>query len=549
MTLLPITPPPAALWKEVRNTDMFPVLQETRERIRHHLQQAKVSFDELAPVIESDPALCMNLLMLAARQHPGCVEQISGAASCLSLLGMQELVRLMKHVEVINITPEDDHQQVYRRAVLCSRLAGNLAAEWAAIKGTPTISYARWSTMLTMAPFWAWLKHWPAAANWLYLLSQGQDMQRATHTLFGNDEKHWLLIMRHLHMPVMAQEVYISTNKPTSAQWRLLRRTDPRDLDNQRPLIHICQAPAMISLMANQLAWQLHIAPYGSKAWRWIVLTSHWLGKPVHQIAPRVRQLQLQTSRQQQSTLGTGVHLLLSPQTERELYPWIATDADTAAAVQPAETALVAEPAQPLQTESATAEPPAETAPAEAPAAAGDDDRHSDDAYMKKLLYQLQQEPDSFGDWHFLMKSMLKGVTRGLGLPHACVALLNKDKTLLKTIYAEGLPDSAPIRGLAVDLTSPSLFSKILEKPAGVMLSPANREKFLARLPNTVTRIMPQQAVIMSINAGARPIGVVIGYTSTDADAVSEHEYMGFKNLCLTTSKSLAALKANTRKK
>ena len=67
MTLLTISSAPDDLWKEVRNTEYLPILAETHQRIRQQMQKARISFDELAPSIESDPALCQNLLMLAAR--------------------------------------------------------------------------------------------------------------------------------------------------------------------------------------------------------------------------------------------------------------------------------------------------------------------------------------------------------------------------------------------------------------------------------------------------------------------------------------------------
>ena len=462
MTLLTISSAPDDLWKEVRNTEYLPILAETHQRIRQQMQKARISFDELAPSIESDPALCQNLLMLAARQHPGCVEQISGAANCLSLLGMQELVRLMKKLTMVPLHPSEPSQQAYRRAIMCARFAGNLAAHWATQRGTQSVNYARWSSMLAMAPYWSWLQVWPQAANWQYLLSRGDSLLSAMQQVFGDDEKQWLLTLRQLHLPQMAQQTWQAEHQPDPAQWRLLRRHDPRDLDNQRALIHKCQAPAMISLMANQLAWQLHMAPDGKRAMRWTALVSHWSGKAQFQVTPEVRRLQVQSSQQQHSTLGTGLHLLLSPEKETAQYPFIAADGN---AIQPADAELHAG----LQSDrdsttnsnntnnSAAAEtlnsqadaPPASTKDNEAEADSGTEavtglnteintERHSDEDYMKKLLRQLQQEPDSFGDWHFLMKSLLKGVTEGLGLPSACVARVARDACLTTVARAPG---------------------------------------------------------------------------------------------------------------
>ena len=531
MTQLLITPPPAALWQQLREQKEFPILEETRTRIRTQMQSSRVSFDELAPSIEKDPALCLNLQLLAASQRPESLEQISGAASCLSLLGMQELVRLMKHLPVVPADPDEPALALYRRALLTAAFAGNLAAHWAQIKGNPSVSYARWSTMLSNAPLWSALLNWPQAANWLYLLSQGHGLKQATEQVFGQPGKHWQDLLQTLQLPVMAQDVFSAAGWPTSGQWRILRHHDPRDLDNQRPLLHLCQQPAMLSLMASQLAWHLHMAPESGRTARWLALTCHWLGRPRHLIAPQVRSLQVQTTHHQHSSAGTGLHLLLSPVPVAEPYQWIAPDEDSIHSATPARQPPLSDNRQP------------KVVP-QLPRV-----RHGDETYMKKLLRQLQQEPDSFGDWHYLMRGMLKGVTQGIGLPSACVALLNKDKTALRVFYSEGMSEQAPMKHFMIDLRQPSLFSKLLEKQASVLLTADNRQKFLSRIPPAMAERMPQQTMIMSIDAGAGPIGLVMGFAGEEQDALSTAEYFSFKNLCMVTSQSLAALRANTEKR
>ena len=520
MTYLSIKPP-ADLWKTVRATTVFPILEETRQRIRSKMQSQRVSFDELAPSIERDPAMCLNLLLLAARQRPESVAQISGAASCLSLLGMQDLVRLVKQLPVVESTTDDPQQIAYRRALLTAQFAGNLAASWAQIKGRPSVSYARWSTMLSQAPLWPWLLNWPAAANWMHLLTRHVDLKTAAERVFGKADKQWALLFRELQLPVMAQDMYAVSHLPDAAQWQTLRRHDPRDLDNQRPLLHLCQDPAMICLMAGQMAWHLHIAPQHHRCSRWLMLVSHWLGRPPFQTGAQIRQIQVQTSQQQHSSQGTGLHLLLSPNPAYEPYPWIAPDTATAddPLSQPAARPQIADP-----------------------------QRHSDERYMKNLLAQLRERPDSFGDWHYLMRGMLRGMTEGIGMPSACVALLNKDKTLLKVVYAEGMSEQSPMRRFSIDLRQTSLFTRLLEKQASVLLTPDNRERFLSQLPADMAARLPQQTMMMSIDAGASPIGIAMAFAGEQQDALSNAEYITFKNLCMVSSQSLATLRTRTVK-
>jgi hypothetical protein len=536
MTQLPITPAPARLWSEAGKQRDFPILEETRDLVRHALKSKKVSFDHVAPAIERDAALCLNLLQVAADQNPECLPQISGAASCLSLLGMQELVRLMKHLPVVERGTTDTSEQLYRAVIHTAGFAGNLAASWAQVRGNPSSSYARWATMLSSAPLLAWLRVWPQSGNWFYCLSEGDELVSAIRSVFGDDLKQWSLLARQLRLPQAAEDMFVRSNWPEQQQWRRLRRHDPRDLDNQRDLLHQCLQPMMIPLMAHHLAWHLHMSPEDIHTRRWTALVSHWLGKPQYVLQPQIRELQLLSSLQQHSSAGTGLHLLLSPHACRQQYPWIA----------PAEKKTVEQRPQDSTPKTAGS---VEFVPADTRPKPGTDvarERHQDDDYMKKLLKQIQQEPDSFGDWHYLMRGMLRGVTEGIGLPSACIALLNKEKTALKVFYAEGMSEQAAMKRFIVDLRKPSIFNKLLEKPASLLLTPANRDKFLVRLPESVTQLLPAQTMMMSIDAGASPIGLVMGFGNEDQNALSQAEFIAFKNLCSITSQSLATLRAST---
>ena len=161
---------------------------------------------------------------------------------------------------------------------------------------------------------------------------------------------------------------------------------------------------------------------------------------------------------------------------------------------------------------------------------------------MKKLLRQLQHEPDSFGDLHYLMRGMLKGICSGLGMPAACIALLNRERTALKVFYAEGLPEQAPLRRFMIDLRTPSLFSKLMEKQAAALLNPDNRDRYLAHIPPAMAERLPQHCMMMSIDAGAQPIGLVMALGANHQPAFSQAEFIEFKNLCIVTCHGLTAL-------
>jgi hypothetical protein len=556
MTHLSVVPPSASSWSKVKTVRDFPILAETRQRVRKKMQSSQVNFDDLARIVERDPALCLNLMRAAVAHNPTCREQISGAASCLSLLGMQELVRLIKHLPVVEANAPSRQQQLYRRALHCADMAAEIAAHWAGMRGSVSAGYARWNTLLVCAPLWQWLLSDELAQNWLYCLSEGQDVIPAINSCFGPSQlKNWQQQVKYLNLPPLALDCFRQESGLKPAQWRLLRRHDPRDFDNQRQLMHRLQQPELIPMMATGLAWNWHIGPESKNAQRWLTLASHWLGKPKTQIATELRIIQLNTSRRQRDALSTGLALLASPEVTRMSYPKILPPEHHETAIEPsqadaqeASTASAAITAAATTSTATTSTATTSTPTTSSTTIASDAPipRQPDGAYLKKLLRQLQQQPDSFGDWHYLMRGVLKGICQGVGLSSACIALLNKDKTALKVFYAEGLPEQALMRRLHIDLRSPSVFNKLLQKPASLQISDSNRARFLKGLPEKVVKVLPPQWVTMSIDAGQQPIGLIIAYNDDGNTAVDHGEYIGFKNLCMTASKSLAELKQQT---
>lgn len=529
MTQLSAVKPTAQQWRAAGSQQTFPILAESRLRIKKQLQDKRVSFDDLAHSAELDPALCLHLQMAVARHSPHSLEQVSGAASCLSLLGMEELVRLMKHLPVVDAGTEDPALQRYRKALLTAQLAGTLAADWAPLQGATSPHYARWSTMLASAPLWLWLLYSPQAQNWLHLLTRGDDLVPAARRVFGQADKEWQQMARLLHLPANAMAVFNPANWPDKRQWRTLRRYDPRDFADQRALMHRCHQPVMLPLMANALAWHWHIAPDSRRCRRWQALVSHWLGRAEFVLQPHLRQLQVLATRQHHSSEGTGLHLLLSPVPTCQPYAWI----------NPLGQEEVQEPlnvAGNRQTRGGATDPEA-------------GERHSDPVYMKKLVRQLQQEPDSFGDLHYLMRGMLKGVCAGLGMPSACIALLNRERTALKVFYTEGLSEQAPIRRFLIDLRTPTLFSKLMEKQSAVLLSPANRDRYLVHVPPAMATLLPEHCMMMSIDAGAQPIGLVMAFGGARQASLTQAEFIDFKNLCIVTCHGLTTLRQNTEKR
>ena len=97
-----LSKPSGEQWQSVLDFRQLPILAETRQALQQKLKSPALTFSSLTPIIESDPALCWHLLQVAAEQNPDCREQLHSAAGCLSLIGLQSFVKLVKSIAVSN---------------------------------------------------------------------------------------------------------------------------------------------------------------------------------------------------------------------------------------------------------------------------------------------------------------------------------------------------------------------------------------------------------------------------------------------------------------
>ncbi|MCY0964357.1 hypothetical protein [Parathalassolituus penaei] len=583
-------------WKQLLTKPEFPILEETRNRVHQAMRDRQVNFQDLAPVVERDPALCLNLQLLTVQQNPECRHQISGAANCLSLLGMQELVKLVKRLPVINADTKDPRELAYRTALHNAHLASQIAAWWTTQKGNNSVHYARWATLLLAAPLWSWLLANDQARNFLYFASRRREPWHALQRISDRHLKDWQTLARKLALPPLAEDSWNPAKWPSLQQWHLLRRYDPWDLPDKigRHLIHTFNQPHLTPLFACTLAWHLHIEPDSARTRRWLTLSTHWLSKPLYVWSGILREAQLLSAEQQGSSFGSGVLHWLQPEPQVLHYPWYEDEVqaaqrkrlqeeeekrsrskpagvieDTRVHPQPRltrtaqETPLVAarrqrpavQPPQALQAEAAHSESPIldrlavpalinGRPPVRIPAEEKSEEQEparAEHTSLDALQQRLQHNPASFGDWHQLMQALLHGIRKDLGLPWAAVTLLSRDKQQLRLVYQEGLPEHDPLIKLQVELSVTNLFSKLLEQPASIQITPASRAKLLRNLPDNLQMALPPFCLLMSIHAGSRPIGVVIAGTA--GEAPSAQVWNAFRSLCQSGSQGLQNLR------
>lgn len=529
LSTTPWKTPSARQWEEVMTFRDLPILAETRDSLKTALRDPQVSFETLAPIAERDPALCWHLLQSATTQNPGCQEQLTGASNCLSLLGMQELVRLVKHLPTIDKHSQNQNEQLYRQALYTAHMAGCLAAQWASVKGTPT-RLAHWSAMLAHSVLWPWLLVNDASANWLHCLSEGDDLMTAARKVFGDSSKNWQRLVRRHHLPETVLHLFRAESLPDFSEWQQLRRCDPRDLIDGRRLVHQSQTPSMLTLAAAGTAWHLHINPEGKRSKRWLELSSHALGRQLPAILKDCRTVQLQEASLRESSTASGIGLLASPELEHMRYPEWSPTIEIPEPKNTNQATNTSSSVTPLKLATVSTLAPATEALTSA-------------SYLKKLMQQLDSEPSSFGDWHFLMQGALKGISKGINIHHACVILPDKQRQSLRAVYSEKPEGFDAMITMRIVLDSAPLFRQLMKKTAAVHITPENREQYLRGMPLALREVLPKELVLMSIHSGSTPIGIIIAAPKSSAAPLTTNQYKAFKQLCGVTSRGLMSLR------
>ena len=148
------SPPSTLDWQEIQRFHNLPILPATRAAFQRSMHKASLSFEELAKIAEQDPAVCLHMLLRINERSPNSLDQISTAASCISLLGMEEVVKLVKNLPVLAPHPVDRNEINYMTMLHSAMLAGRIASRWANFKSGLNPHQAHWSAMLASAPLW-----------------------------------------------------------------------------------------------------------------------------------------------------------------------------------------------------------------------------------------------------------------------------------------------------------------------------------------------------------------------------------------------------------
>lgn len=489
-------------WQKVQRYEPLPIFAHTKESFRLALAKPEVSFDTLANIANNDPALCWHLQNHISQKSQGKKEALNSARQCLSLLGMQATVDLVKHLPVVS--PTDEKSQVYLEQLHIALFSARLAKKLAYTTEPNKAQSMHWHTLLSRAPLWRLSWQYPQATQALQkLLESNVALVQANERIFGKDsEPKWLKLAESMKLPNNVVALYDPSLWPKISVWKTLLRQDPRLADKEnRIMMHTLRDPNLILHSTNCLTMAQQSAPQYTNAARWNAINGHVFGKPPQQIQSQVRQVQLSLAHEGVGLSALGLHKLAAP-------------------TQPP-------PLKQLMTEK---HPSKESKP------------KSID-YLYGLMNQFQQPKAHFKNWLALMQAILDGIENGVGLEVGGVLLKEQNNAHIKMLYKLDGDANNGINNLKINHQQAGLFNKLMDKSGFIHISPSNHGAYLKPYPDRVISAVPKQACLMSIHSGSKPLGIVLGATASEHESISKQQQQAFKALCLKASNGLEALK------
>jgi hypothetical protein len=169
-----------------------------------------------------------------------------------------------------------------------------------------------------------------------------------------------------------------------------------------------------------------------------------------------------------------------------------------------------------------------------------DDDDHPVPEFGRRPAPVAKPDPQKEPDLHTTMASVMKRMRINAGTSRIVFAMLNKERSHLRTRLALGGDKQDGIRRLNIDLKEKNLFSALMSKPQSVWLNTANAARYRAYLPDSLrAQLHEDGAFMMSLFVGDRPLGLMYG----DGADLDEPGYRRFRELC---SEAIDALRGRT---
>ena len=596
------TPASAKEWSEFLTTQILPTGPFVGKQVLKTIKEDKLPYKKIAEQVNKDPVFSFHI-MSKANQGKGDNAPFSKTLDhAISMIGTENLKQITLSLPTLKPKMGNTQQYYYARAISSSLLASYLARAFSNIKQLGQAENIYWGALFCGVPMWY---------LWRFATPEMKLVRHAIHENFKTPKQAETEVLgcsipdlaqhlvQQLDLPPLTKACYAADNQLTPKQWiKMSHHIGPNGrpvkVDDQRINLVSSQASFAITL-ANLLAYYASQDWYSRATLRVQQVIAVYLGVPLDQAISLTHKCAADMSREHPipGIMLPAARLLLPPREKTKngkAHPHKTTQSPiaqpttekvdtvepiTAATITASSVPTESIPAKQTEAKEKTQKTnlgvehsgekiakqgqikPAEIKIKKEPTPEGiiEDSTPVHSARGDKDIFNeftdiMLKNPDNFVDLHELMNAATQCISYGLGLQKAIVALVNTDETRLKAYYNVGTRDHPQLSNYQADLTKPTLFSRLIEKPSSIWVKPTSNKNIWAMIPPEFKVASgAKEFFLMSIFVNQKPVAVFYADSGEESQPLTEYDYKQFKYMCSAATHCLQYLAAKRAKK
>lgn len=519
-------------WCNKISHSALPVLASTIKTMKKIPRADSIPYSRLVRGVEVDPVLCWHLIRAANKRMKNATVDIESLQVSISMIGLDRFWKTVDSAPMLKPNPKSHFQLTYLRELTFSILAAQFAYNWATTFQLSNPKGVYWNTLLSRSPIWAmWFVAYPEMLKWQYQTRTHKRSKKAVELeIFGcRLEDICFGVAKLWKLPNTCYECWHPQSLPSPKDLVALSASKfSQALETKLSLRMAIQQPYFFSYLAHWAVLECRWSWYSPRLLRCLQVVSHIVRIPLNQVIDELRASALTTSRACYTPgLATpAVNLLWTddrcwptPAVYEPIYEFAPEESSEAVALS----TMKAPTKEPQPQTTRVPEQPAIAIPP------------LDYARIDEVIDQLTLNADSLSDIHHVFKLCMSTMKAAMHFQRCFACLLNPQSQSLRVGYSEGFATTDPIRKLSMNLDQAPLFAHLLRHPSSMHVERASFDRVQKKLPNTlISKLNTQDFVLMSVFAGAKPIGIVYGdrVYQQQADIVRSEDYEAFKKLC-----------------
>lgn len=562
-------PQNAEQWYRFLIDQQPPVRASIVKRFQRLLRDKNCSVILLSRFIKTDPLLCFYVALTAGKLHGEKKSEITSIDHAIGSLGIQKLEKLINSLPTTRLNPSSTAQKMYFRSVANSHHAAIQAQQWLIqCRGGMFAEESYQAALFYNIGHWLLWYFAPVHMSKIQILvreKQTSPELAETRILGCTIEAISKRLLTHWPVSPLAR-ITLETSSPLNKQMimQLHQRAlgDPRlQGDQLRQLNHLTQQKSFPVKLSNWLAFSSNYSWNSESTLQLIDIINDYLRAELNHTYAFLHKNCATAARLYHvaGTLSPATEMLMLKSDLAPAYRLTPTDVKLfnlpplKPGLRPKQTPTVTHQADSLIISSAES-------PKKQPAPTSHKNSDLPDTIDSKPISQSRQAPrhqdlyqtflekfntlsSSYTQNSQILTDLIKGLVRGVGLQRVALNILPPNSDTLKVIKATGFKDGHPMPYSSHPLAPNSLFYRLSQKPACLMITPENRQRVSATLPDTFNRSVSQQSyLLMSLVATNKSVIIIYADREDQPNGVEPIHHQKFKALCHAAGRCLDQL-------